>query len=356
MGVKGKDSQTALHMMTEGNGETTVLTREDLPLVSVIVPTFNNGRFIGPAVESLLQQTYPEEKREVIIVDDGSTDDTQEVLKKCGQGIIQIRQPHRGIASARNAGMSRARGEIITFLDSDDLWLEERLQRVAEKFRENPRAGMVYHPIELINSDGATIKKNFYAAFGYEEGVSGWVGNEVASGKIFSGGSSFAFRRDVVSMFSPLPDDVRRGVDYYMTVISSCFAPAEYIPQILGKYRLHSGNVTMAAGMDDRMTLAAINKDFAHARERVIEKISSLGASLSNTPDLSILRRLQAKERIFFHVLGGARAGAIKEIPALFKGSPAMRELLRGLAVTFMAFLIPASLYLRIVNIYRLFK
>jgi glycosyltransferase involved in cell wall biosynthesis len=334
----------------------TVLIQENLPLVSVIVPTFNHGRFIGPALESFFRQTYPEEKREIIVVDDGSTDNTPEVLKKYGQNILHIRQEHRGIASARNAGISYARGEIITFLDSDDLWYEERLQKVVERFIENPRVGIVYHPIELIDGDGVTIKKDFYAAFGYEAGLNGWVGNEMASGRIFSGGSSFAFRRDIVSILSPLPEDVRRGVDYYMTVISSCYTPAEYIPQILGKYRLHADNITMSAELGDRITLAAMNKDFAHTRQKVIEKVSILRISHANTLDLNILRRLQAKELIFSHVLTGERARAIKQIPALFKGSTPLKELLRGVAVCVMALFIPASVYPRLVTIYRLLK
>ena len=331
-------------------------TQKDLPLVSVIVPVFNNGRFIGPALESLFRQTYPEERREIIVVDDGSTDNTPEVLKKYGQDIFHIRQEHKGIAGARNAGISYARGEFITFLDSDDLWHEERLQKVVGRFMENPRAGMVYHPVELIDSEGNTLAGNFYPAFGYKEGISGWVGNEVASGRIFSGGSSFAFRKDIVDLLSPLPEGVRRGVDYYMTVISSCYAPAEYLPQILGKYRLHAGNVTMSAGLDDKIALAEINKDFAHMRQKVIENISNLHNAHANTPDLNILRRLQAKEMIFSHVLTGERSRAIKQIPALFKGSPPLKELLRGAAVSVMALFIPAVLFPIIVWAHRLLK
>ncbi len=343
-----------LHIRKKGNIEMTVLTQENLPLVSVIVPSFNNGRFIGPALESLFLQTYPKEKREIIVIDDGSTDNTPEVLKKFDQNILHVRQQHQGISSARNAGISHAGGEIITFLDSDDLWYEERLQRVVERFVKDPRLGIVYHPIELINSEGVTIEKNFYAAFGYEEGISGWVGNEMASGKIFSGGSSFAFRRDIVDLLYPLPEDVRRGVDYYMTVIFSCYAPAEYIPQILGKYRVHSGNVTMSVGLDDRITLATINKDFAHTRQKVMEKISSLLPPHAKRLDFNILNRLQAKEMIFFHVLSGERANAIKKIPALFRGSPPLKELLRGVTVSIMAFSIPGFLYPKMVRAHRL--
>jgi len=333
-----------------------VPSKADLPLVSVIVPTYNHGSFIGPALESLFRQIYPEEKREIIIVDDGSTDNTPELLKKFGQEIFYIRQQHRGIASARNAGISRAKGEIITFLDSDDLWYEERLLKVVERFIENPCAALVYHPIELIDIGGKTIKKNFYAAFGYEAGLSGWVGNEMASGKIFSGGSSFAFRKDIIDKVSPLPEDIRRGIDYYMTVTSSCYGPAEYIPQILGKYRLHESNVTLFAGVDDRRTLTEINKDFAHTRQRVVEDISNRRNACAYKLDVTILRRIQAKESIFYHVLEGRRLEAVKWIAAAFNGRPSVKEVMRGLEVTFMVLFVPAFLYPRILSIYQLFK
>lgn len=331
------------------------MTQERLPLVSVIVPSFNNGRFIESALDSYFQQTYPEENREIIVVDDGSTDSTSRISCKYRGKILYIHQRHGGIASARNTGIANARGEIITFLDSDDLWHEERLQRVVERFRERSHAGMVYHPVELIDSEGHTINKNFYAAFGYEEGLSGWVGNEIASGKIFSGGSSFAFRKDIVNMFSPIPEDLRRGVDYYMAVISSYYATAEYIPEILGKYRLHKSNVTMMAGWDDHKRLSIVNKDFAYTRQKVIERIMN-SVDLYKTINLNMLRRIQTKELIFFHVLAGKRLEAIKQIPALFKGSSPLTGLLHSIAVSFMALFIPASLYPKMVRAYGFLK
>jgi len=99
-----------------------------------------------------------------------------------------------------------------------------------------------------------------------------------------------------------------------------------------------------------------VNKDFAHTRQKVMEKISNLHNAHTNTPDLNLLRRLQAKEMIFFHVLTGERSRAIKQIPALFKGSPALEELLRGVEVSVMALFIPAGLYPLMVSAYRLLK
>jgi glycosyltransferase involved in cell wall biosynthesis len=97
------------------------------PLVSAIIPTYNREHIIGEAVESALGQTYS--NVEVIVVDDGSKDDTLERLKQFGDRIRVIRQANAGPAAARNRGIEESRGELIAFLDSDDLWLPEKIER-----------------------------------------------------------------------------------------------------------------------------------------------------------------------------------------------------------------------------------
>ena len=100
------------------------------PLVSAIIPTYNRAHVIGEAVESALTQTYS--NMEVIVVDDGSKDDTLERLKKFGDRIRVIAQANAGPAAARNSGIEESRGELIAFLDSDDLWLPEKTERQVE--------------------------------------------------------------------------------------------------------------------------------------------------------------------------------------------------------------------------------
>jgi glycosyltransferase involved in cell wall biosynthesis len=325
----------------------------NLPSVSVIIPSFNNESFLGTALESLFRQTYSQEKTEIIVVDDGSTDNTLEVLEKYKAAIVCICQHQKGVAAARNAGICRARGEIITFLDSDDIWHEKRLEKAVEKFMEKPKTGMVYHPIELIDITGATIVGNFYEAFGYEVGLSGWIPNEIASGRVFSGGSSFSFRKDVVRAMLPIPEDIKRGVDYYMTVISACYATVEYLPEILGKYRLHKSNLTMSEGSVNMMTLITMNKDFAHMRQRLLTKVLELRTDKVN---INVIRKIQAKEMIFYSVLTGKRYEGIRHIPALFKGILSLKEFLWAATVSFMLFFVPAFLYPKMVDVHGFFK
>ena len=116
-----------------------------LPRVSVIIPTYNRGLCVTEAVDSVLGQTLRD--FEVIVVDDGSTDDTQVRLAVYGDRIRVIRQVNAGVSAARNVGMAAARGEWIGFLDSDDTWMPEKLERQMADLERHPEA--VGHAVDV---------------------------------------------------------------------------------------------------------------------------------------------------------------------------------------------------------------
>ena len=107
-----------------------------LPFVSVIIPTYNRAVSIGRAIESVLGQTYVE--YEIVVVDDGSTDNTQQILKTYDGLIKCIAQKNAGVSAARNAGIQIARGEWIAFLDSDDQWFPNYLKLQIECIERSP--------------------------------------------------------------------------------------------------------------------------------------------------------------------------------------------------------------------------
>ncbi len=118
--------------------------RDHESLVSVVIPTHNRAALLARAVRSVLEQTY--HNLEVIVVDDASRDDTQEMIESCHDDrIVYLKHAEsRGGSAARNTGITSARGDFIAFLDDDDEWLPRKLACQMERFRENPQAGAVY--------------------------------------------------------------------------------------------------------------------------------------------------------------------------------------------------------------------
>lgn len=112
------------------------------PKVSVIIPTYNTAQYITEAIDSVLNQTY--EHYEIIVIDDGSTDNTKEALKDYKNKIKYIYKHNGGPASARNAGIKNSIGENIAFLDADDLWLPQKLEKQVEYFKTHPDVGLTF--------------------------------------------------------------------------------------------------------------------------------------------------------------------------------------------------------------------
>src|SRR3989304_595361 len=113
-----------------------------MPRVSVIIPTYNTAHYIAPAVESVLGQTYQD--TEIIVVDDGSTDNTRTVLTPYMDRIQYIVQDNKGRSEARNRGIHQSQGEFIAFLDADDLWLPDKLSQQVAALDEHEQAVLAY--------------------------------------------------------------------------------------------------------------------------------------------------------------------------------------------------------------------
>lgn len=144
-----------------------------IPLVSVVIPAYNCGAYIDDAVESVLNQTW--KPVEIIVVDDGSTDDTGNRLRKYGDRVQVVTQENRGSSRARNVGLERCRGEFVAFLDADDHWRPEKLEWQLACFAELGDAGLVFTDFSAIGPDGGLVAGSYLdGAFGVfrEYGIS----------------------------------------------------------------------------------------------------------------------------------------------------------------------------------------
>jgi len=123
-----------------------------MPTISVVIPTYNRAGLVGQAIESALGQSFAD--REIVVVDDGSTDGTTAALARFGSKIRVVRQENRGEAAARNRGIREAAGAWVAFLDSDDLWEPNALERLVQASAAHPGVGLVAMKARAILADG----------------------------------------------------------------------------------------------------------------------------------------------------------------------------------------------------------
>jgi glycosyltransferase involved in cell wall biosynthesis len=208
------------------------------PLVSVLIDTYNYGRYVEEAIDSVLAQDFPSNEMEILVVDDGSTDDTAERVKKYGTRVQYLQKANGGQGSAFNFGLARARGKIIAFLDGDDYWFPDRLSSVVAEFEKHPEAGMVYHPLREYHVETGQFREAQFAI------ISGFVPASLADVARFDGiMTTSSFRREIIEKLLPVPETLRIQADAYLGNLAIFLAPVVAIDRPLGVYRLHGKNL-----------------------------------------------------------------------------------------------------------------
>ena len=131
------------------------------PTVSVVITTYNQERYISATLDSALAQDF--EDREIIVVDDGSTDDTPARVGAFGERVVYLRQRNQGVAGSRNAGIRQARGEFLAFLDGDDLWEPRKLSRQVSAARDHPLSGLIVADGVQFDDAGVILQPSILA-------------------------------------------------------------------------------------------------------------------------------------------------------------------------------------------------
>ncbi len=128
------------------------------PCVSVIIPIYNGAATIDRALKSVFDQTFTD--YEIVVCDDGSTDDTPSVLAKYGDKLRVVRQPNRGLPAARNAAVAASRGELLALIDHDDEWLPQKLELAVAAMRSDPGAALLYSDMIVVNEAGEEFRRS----------------------------------------------------------------------------------------------------------------------------------------------------------------------------------------------------
>jgi glycosyltransferase involved in cell wall biosynthesis len=204
-------------------------SRETTPVVSCIVPVYNGSRFIADALRSIRAQSHP--RLEIIVIDDGSTDGTHEIVKTVDSSIRCIRQANQGPAVARNAGVTLATGSYIAFLDADDVWAPNKLERQLDRFGERSDLEVSFTRMRNVSAEPLIESDPLLDA-------NAWPVTPFSPCTLLA-------RRGIFDRVGPFDPALRHGEDTEW-FIRMMFLGVTYevLPDILVERRIHSGNLT----------------------------------------------------------------------------------------------------------------
>lgn len=206
------------------------------PLVSIVITNYNCGRFVAEAIETALAQSYP--NVEVIVVDDGSTDDSMKAIEAYRHRVRIVAQRNRGVSGARNTGIGESRGEFVAFFDADDLWRRDKLAKQLPLFA-NPSVGLVYCGVEYIDDAGRSLGTNV-------KGLKGRVLRDIALLRetvVLAGGSTAVVRRRLFDEVGGFDPELSTAADWDMWRRIACVAEIDVAREPLMKYRLRAGSM-----------------------------------------------------------------------------------------------------------------
>lgn len=219
--------------------------------ISCIVPVYNGERYLKEALDSILAQTYSQ--REIIVVDDGSTDGTSKIAAEFGGQLRYLIQPHTGPAAARNCGLSAASGDFVTFLDADDLWHPEKLLRQLGCFEKRPELGYCVTHIQNFWVRELSEEKDKLNNHRLSQPLPGYVTQTLMA------------RRGVFETVGFFDASLRHGddTDWFLRA-SDQGALAELMPDVLVYRRLHDANLSRAA--------AASREEYLHIIKNTLNR------------------------------------------------------------------------------------
>jgi glycosyltransferase involved in cell wall biosynthesis len=207
--------------------------------VTILINNYNYARFLPAAIDSALSQTY--RPLEVVVVDDGSTDESPDIIRNYGDRIRPVFKSNGGQASAFNAGFAASRGEVICLLDADDFFFPQKAERSVSALLAHPEVGWVFHPVRRKDSEGRSesvppLDKPLFIDIrdGALRGKLPGPPGPVTSGIVMS--------RDLMSRILPLTEAIRITADNYLIFLASALSPGIYLEEALAVQRIHDAN------------------------------------------------------------------------------------------------------------------
>lgn len=243
-----------------------------LPSVSTVVTAYNYERYLAAALDSALAQDYPPELLEIVVIDDGSSDGTPEIATRYAaehrERIRYLRQDNAGLAAATTRGLHESRGELITLLDADDMWVPSRTRLLAGALDRNPRAGLAYGDMEVIDADGRVLAPSWL----HEAQQTPFRGRVAAHllRSNFVIAPSLMVRAQLRDHIGSIPQSFP-AQDWYIAARVAEVAEVEFVPAVVARYRRHGSN--MSHGKDSVADVARLFRRDAGMRRWMLANL-----------------------------------------------------------------------------------
>ena len=225
-----------------------------MPEVSVIIPTFNSAQYVTDAVDSVLNQSFGD--LEVLVIDDGSTDDTESVMSRYGAPVRYIRQQNGGVAEARNRGITQSRGRYVAFLDADDTWLPDKLAKEVTALDLNRGYRACYSAFAVADCDLVP----FDVSNSRREGPA--LEDLLLRGNVIATPSTVMCERALFAETGGFDPALSQCADWDMWVRLAALTEFLYLDEPLVTYRQHGANMSANAPLLERDSLRVLQKGF----------------------------------------------------------------------------------------------
>ena len=262
-----------------------------MALVSVVVNNYNYGRFLAQAIDSALCQTYS--PIEVVVVDDGSTDESREVIATYGDRVIPLLKTNGGQASAFNTAIAASHGEVLIFLDADDVLLPTAVELAMQQFR--PGVVKVHWPLWRADDDLERTGQQIPAEELPAGDMRAFTFSEGPATSLSPPTSGNAWARDFLDRVTPIPEPEHRiGADGYLYGLAPAFGSIERVTSPQGIYRIHNRNSYRRMPVEERLRLGI--RSFEHQWQLLEAHALQIGipADRKNWERQSYFHRLRA--------------------------------------------------------------
>jgi glycosyltransferase involved in cell wall biosynthesis len=222
--------------------------------VSVVIPTYNSARFLGAAIDSVLVQTYRD--FEVIVVDDGSTDDTPEVVARFGEAVRYRRQANQGVSEARNRGIAEAQGRYVAFLDADDTWFSGKLDRQTFALTASPHHRACYSSYLAVDEhlQPKGIRRS--------NRVGSTLEDLLTRGNVVGSVCTVVCERELLAAVGGFDPTLSQCADWEMWVRLATRTEFLYLDEPLVTYRQHASSMSQNPKLLERDSLRVLEKGF----------------------------------------------------------------------------------------------